>query len=234
MTETKRGPGYYPDFSTLDQREFWDDATRAKIEQRLDPDKPIRFFTSTEARTMQAVLNCVMPQDDRAEDRRIPVLALIDERLHTKKFDGFTSIEGTPDDDAGLPHRPAGRRGVGPGQTRRSLRRARPARARGCPAVAARRKSAGAAWPEQELPPKHFWQTVIRDAAAAYYAHPYAWDEIGFGGPAYPRGYFRLTEGLPEPWESDEKRYDWHAPADTRSDSYVANAEYFTQPRKKD
>jgi hypothetical protein len=27
------------------------------------------------------------------------------------------------------------------------------------------------------------------------YAHPYAWDEIGFGGPAYPRGYGALNFG---------------------------------------
>ena len=38
----------------------------------------------------------------------------------------------------------------------------------------------------------------------AYYAHPYAWDEIGFGGPAYPRGYFALNNGAPEPWEPRE------------------------------
>jgi hypothetical protein len=42
---------------------------------------------------------------------------------------------------------------------------------------------------------------LIEDCVTAYYSHPWAWDEIGFGGPAYPRGYMRIENGLPEPWE---------------------------------
>jgi hypothetical protein len=45
---------------------------------------------------------------------------------------------------------------------------------------------------------------ALRDISGAYYAHPYAWDEIGFGGPAYPRGYAALNNGAPEPWEPRE------------------------------
>ena len=44
----------------------------------------------------------------------------------------------------------------------------------------------------------------VRQICGIYYAHPYAWDEIGFGGPAYPRGYFALNNGAPEPWEPRE------------------------------
>jgi hypothetical protein len=32
----------------------------------------------------------------------------------------------------------------------------------------------------------------MRAALAAFYSHPWAWNEIGFGGPAYPRGFMRL------------------------------------------
>ncbi|MFP5406396.1 MAG: gluconate 2-dehydrogenase subunit 3 family protein, partial [Gammaproteobacteria bacterium] len=42
----------------------------------------------------------------------------------------------------------------------------------------------------------------------------------GFGGPAYPRAYMRLERGQAEPWESDEKRYDWKAPENSVSDAY--------------
>ena len=44
---------------------------------------------------------------------------------------------------------------------------------------------------------------LMEDCVTAYYSHPWAWDEIGFGGPAYPRGYMRLENGLPEPWEKE-------------------------------
>ena len=36
------------------------------------------------------------------------------------------------------------------------------------------------------------WSVCMRMILAAFYSHPWAWNEIGFGGPAYPRGYMRL------------------------------------------
>ena len=68
------------------------------------------------------------------------------------------------------------------------------------------------------MPVQRFWMLLVQDAVDAYYAHPYAWDEIGFGGPAYPRAYMRLEHGEPEPWEVEEQRYEWLAPADSVSD----------------
>jgi hypothetical protein len=70
----------------------------------------------------------------------------------------------------------------------------------------------------QRVPVHRFWTMLVEDCVEAYYAHPWAWDEIGFGGPAYPRGYIRLENGSAEPWESDEKRYEWKAPANSVSD----------------
>jgi Gluconate 2-dehydrogenase subunit 3 len=70
----------------------------------------------------------------------------------------------------------------------------------------------------QRMPVHRFWTLLVEDCVEAYYAHPWSWDEIGYGGPAYPRGYFRLERGEPEPWEVEEKRYFWQAPPDTVSD----------------
>jgi hypothetical protein len=44
----------------------------------------------------------------------------------------------------------------------------------------------------------------MRDLLTVFYAHPWSWNEIGFGGPAYPRGYARLGVGLSEEWEGEE------------------------------
>ncbi|MDQ3430688.1 MAG: gluconate 2-dehydrogenase subunit 3 family protein, partial [Actinomycetota bacterium] len=41
----------------------------------------------------------------------------------------------------------------------------------------------------------------LRYACTAFYAHPWSWNEIGFGGPAYPRGYKNLGVNRREPWE---------------------------------
>jgi hypothetical protein len=39
-----------------------------------------------------------------------------------------------------------------------------------------------------------------------YYAHPAAWAEIGFNGPASPRGHIRIWLGGRDPWEAKEER----------------------------
>jgi hypothetical protein len=39
-----------------------------------------------------------------------------------------------------------------------------------------------------------------------YYGHPTAWSEIGFGGPASPRGYVRMDFDRRDPWEAAEAK----------------------------
>jgi hypothetical protein len=51
------------------------------------------------------------------------------------------------------------------------------------------------------MPAARVWSLWTRYAATAFYAHPWAWNEIGFGGPAYPRGYKNLGLDRREPWE---------------------------------
>ncbi|RKE17482.1 GMC oxidoreductase [Streptomyces sp. TLI_171] len=50
-------------------------------------------------------------------------------------------------------------------------------------------------------PAAHVWSLWTRYACTAYYSHPEAWDEIGFGGPAFPAGYARLGLDRRERWE---------------------------------
>ena len=47
------------------------------------------------------------------------------------------------------------------------------------------------------------WSVCMRMVLEAFYSHPWAWNEIGFGGAAYPRGYMRLggSGGAREPFE---------------------------------
>ncbi|WP_139491931.1 gluconate 2-dehydrogenase subunit 3 family protein [Brevibacillus dissolubilis] len=56
------------------------------------------------------------------------------------------------------------------------------------------------AW--QQVPQKDFFKKLLHDVVAAYYSHPAVWSEIGYGGPAYPRGYVRVEKGLVDPWEA--------------------------------
>jgi hypothetical protein len=45
---------------------------------------------------------------------------------------------------------------------------------------------------------------VTRAILSEFYSHPWAWNEIGYGGPAYPRGFARLGVGQSEAWEGEE------------------------------
>ncbi|MDD2861718.1 MAG: gluconate 2-dehydrogenase subunit 3 family protein, partial [Acidiphilium sp.] len=49
-----------------------------------------------------------------------------------------------------------------------------------------------------------FDRRVLADIPACYYSHPTAWSEIGFGGPASPRGYVRMELNRRDPWEAIE------------------------------
>jgi hypothetical protein len=62
-----------------------------------------------------------------------------------------------------------------------------------------------AAW--DGMPSKLFFhQRVLADVVKAYYAHPTAWNEIGWGGPASPRGYVRMDFDRRDPWEAAEAK----------------------------
>ena len=52
----------------------------------------------------------------------------------------------------------------------------------------------------------HVWSLWTRYACTAFYAHPAAWNEIGFPGPAYPRGYKNPGVGEREPFEVADAR----------------------------
>ena len=56
------------------------------------------------------------------------------------------------------------------------------------------------------LPAAHVWSLWTRYACTAFYAHPFAWSEIGFPGPAYPRGYKNAGVGKLEPFEVRDAR----------------------------
>ena len=60
-----------------------------------------------------------------------------------------------------------------------------------------------AAWGEMSA--KTFFENrMAHDIVRAYYAHPTAWSEIGWGGPASPRGYVRMGFDRRDPWEAAE------------------------------
>jgi hypothetical protein len=189
--------GRYPDYNVLDEAGHWDETTRRTVLERVDTVPAIRFFTQPEVATLGVFCDLVLAQD---REPKIPVLHMVDAKLFAGELDGFV-FAGMPDDretwrlvarglDAaarqhGAPDFPGASREV---QTR---------------IVGAFHQGElrGEVW--DELSVANAWSVVMRAVLSAFYSHPWAWNEIGFGGPAYPRGYARLGAGQRESWEGE-------------------------------
>ena len=207
-----RQPGYYPGFSTLSQSPFWDDTTRKVVDERV-VSPPVRTFFSEDAWNFWTeVFAHLVPQTDRTPDRQIPLVPALDHRLAQNKTEGYRYADMPQDRvvyeigieaiDREAEHRYAGKFRVLPYRQQDLVLKA---------ISDGKPEAAPEIWKRMSV--KRFWQMIMTDAIDAYYAHPWAWDEIGFGGPAYPRAYTRLERGEPEPWEVEEKRYSWLPPA---------------------
>ena len=215
----RKQPGYYPGYSTLSQQKYWDAHTREVVLERVKHVPPIRFFTADEALLMEAVANCILPQDDRDENFKIPITNYIDDRLYSDRMPGYRYDDMPPDPEA---HRMGLRAIDETAMTIYSKHFVDLERIQQDFIMKSlhdgKKLAAKHIWSRMNV--ERFWSLLVQDCVAAYYAHPLAWDEIGFGGPAYPRGYMRLENGEPEPWEVDEKRYEWAAPMNSVSDIY--------------
>ncbi len=213
-------PGYYPGFRTLDQQKFWDAKTREVVLDRVENVPPIRFFAAEEQALMEAICRLILPQDDRDTAHTIPILPQIDKRLFDDTHDGYRYENMPPDREAyslGLQAvEEIAQHLHGNSFTALSYR----AQEEILESLHDGNPAAGhEIW--KRMPVERFWMLLGQDCVEAYYSHPWAWDEIGFGGPAYPRGYMRLEKGEAEPWESEEKRYEWEAPPESVSDKFT-------------
>lgn len=192
----------YPRADILAQRAHWDEATRAVVLDRVHNVPPFRFFDARRRRTLEALCARVVPQEHRPPDRRVPIAPWIDDRCHRRVTDGFRFADMPANEVAWT-------RGLdGLDQTAEALHGGRFDALDGGRQDEVLRAIAGgdppgAVW--ERLPARRWWiHIAARQIVGVYYAHPYAWDEIGFGGPAYPRGYTALNFGAPEPWEPRE------------------------------
>jgi hypothetical protein len=184
-----------PDFDVLKQTPYWDAVTTGVVMERLAPDTQLAFFTDREVSVARPLVDLLLGQHD---ERLVPALELIDTRLARGETDGW-HYDDLPEDadawrqtlawldeDAQATHQqPFARIGVDAQseliQTVQDL------------------SQDGKDW--HAYPASQVWSLWTRYACTAFYSHPYAWSEIGFGGPAYPRGYLNLGVDRLEHWE---------------------------------
>lgn len=200
------GATRYPGYDVLNKRDTpsWDAITREVVEERLCTPRQPRFFNPQEWEAVRALCDCVVAQpDDRLP---VPVAAMLDTRLFNGEGDGWR--------DARMPGlRGAWRNGLlaldaeSRADHETPFARLMPAQQIDLIERMQRGDLRNVAW--QDMPSDLFFsERVLHDLYGAYYAHPASWSEIGFGGPANPRGYVRLDKNRREPWEPIEASTD--------------------------
>ena len=195
-----RYPGY--DVMLKQDTPSWDAITREVIARRLAVPRQPRFFTQVEWETLSALCDRIMPQP--ADRPPVPLPAYVDAKLTEKHLDGYRYAALPGQDEAW-------RRGLAALDS--EARDAHGARFHTLPHEAQdaliKRMQEGRlvsdAWGGMPCQP-FFEHRVIADITHAYYAHPVAWNELGFGGPASPRGYVRMKLDQRDPWEAAEAK----------------------------
>jgi Gluconate 2-dehydrogenase subunit 3 len=185
--------GRFPGFNPVDQAGHWDPVTAGVVLSRLGKGASFRFFGLDEEAIATALCDLLVGQDG---EPRVPVAQMIDARLAEQETDGWRYQDMPEDGQAWrdslsfLEEDSRAKFGWSfaqcPDADQREL-------------IQAVQDAGSGYW--HGLNAAHVWSLWTRYACTAFYAHPAAWAEIGFPGPAYPRGYKNPGVNKREPSE---------------------------------
>jgi hypothetical protein len=188
----------FPGFDPLSQAPHWDQVTAELITSRAERPPSAEFFTDAERACAGALLHHLTGQH---HEPRVPVLQMIEARLAAGETDGWR-YEDMPEDAQ------AWRDTLGyldaDAQARYGTTFAGAAEDSRHHLIQAVQELGSRDW--HGLPAGHVWSLWTRYACTAFYSHPAAWAEIGFPGPAYPRGYKNAGVDKLEPFEVRDTR----------------------------
>ncbi|HEX3795891.1 MAG TPA: gluconate 2-dehydrogenase subunit 3 family protein [Acidimicrobiales bacterium] len=200
----------FPGFDVTEQSPHWDATTTAVVFRRLQPAGTPVFFDGAEEGAVRALLDRLLAQDD---EPRVDVFAVIDQRLAQRRGDGYRYAD-LPDDPEAWRQSIAGLEADAMLQFGRDFSSL--AKQQQINLIETVRTHEGQ-W--RGLPAKRVFSLWMRYACDAFYAHPLVWNEIGFGGPAYPRGYKNIGLDRREPWEVAENDAEDPVPWSSRADA---------------
>ncbi|HZG77560.1 MAG TPA: gluconate 2-dehydrogenase subunit 3 family protein [Paenibacillus sp.] len=198
MHNTLPTKSHYPDYDVMKEQEHWDPHTQSIVAARLHSEYGFRFLTLVEAEQL-GILAGLLTGDDRAEIVSY-IVSSIDESLG--------GAIGESERKAGVPKaQELMRQGL-------RLLDAASVLLFQAPYISIAKdkqrlllEGLGEDRPQPEptwrgFPAKPFFMKLMSLSHQAYYSHPTVWSEIGYGGPAYPRGYIRAHPNQLDPWEA--------------------------------
>jgi len=195
MSDRVRFPGY----STLAKRNTssWNEATRLVVDKRLYQPPARCFFTEDEWPILLAICDRIIPQEG---SDRVPIANFVDQKMAENLGDGYQQADQPSMQEMW-------RRGLRAINQEAKLRFGETfadlpgGRQDDVLHMVQRGDVRAPAW--KEIPPEEFFKgRLLHDVVTFYYAHPRGWDEMGFGGPASPRGYVRMGFDRYDPWDA--------------------------------
>lgn len=193
----------YEAYDVLDKWDSpsWNDQTREALRKRLEEVPERRFLSSGQWSLLEAIVARLIPQPEREEP--VPIVPWIDDMLHKNHGPGYRYADMPPLREAwrqgldAIAAEALDRHGKTFEQlstkdqdellTDVQLNRVESRNWNGLPAGG------------------FFLRLLLKETVGIYYSHPSAWSEIGYGGPASPRGYARLGFDERDPWEAIER-----------------------------
>lgn len=190
---------HYPGFDVMSQVDAWDPHTQSVVtERQKDPPRP-KFLTANEAELLRTIAGHLL-YENRDEALSF-VVSHFDHRLNSKVGESQRKPQVPPEDDLvrwGL----AAFDAVAAHQYGHSFLQCDTQQQFELISQLQRGKWQLEALPKHALlPQKALFKKLLDLAVEAHASHPTVWSEIGYAGPAYPRGYYRLERGLTDPWE---------------------------------
>lgn len=189
---------HYPSYDVMTEKDHWDDHTQSIVTARLLREYEYRFLTLVEAEVLRSWCSQLMG-DNRADIIQY-VLCHIDESLYSDAGEGQRK--------PGVPPAPQlirdGVAAIDATAQRLYTNHFFHLNDNEQQQIMSDVSGGTAILPEiwGTVPQKELFVKLLTLTVEAYYSHPTVWSEIGYGGPAYPRGYVRTQGGHLDPWEA--------------------------------
>ncbi|MBN3527219.1 gluconate 2-dehydrogenase subunit 3 family protein [Paenibacillus apiarius] len=189
---------HYPSFDVMKERDEWDSHTQIIVTERLREETTWQALQELELATLGAVCRLLVA-DER--DNVISYILMHFDQIITSKIGEGQRKAGVPEEKTlireglqQLDNKARNEHGAPFDQLKGAQQ-----------SEILERLSEGKLQLSPEwtaLKQKGLFKKLLGTAIDAYCSHPDIWSEIGYAGPAYPRGYVRGDIGQLDPWEA--------------------------------
>ncbi|TDF99480.1 gluconate 2-dehydrogenase subunit 3 family protein [Paenibacillus piri] len=197
------GQSHYPSFEVMNEQDEWDDHTQTIVTSRLKPNINLQFLTSKEAELVKRISSLFV--NDQTPEVLDFVVGHIDQTLYQSPGESQRKADVPKAPElirAGLQ---AIEQGVQEQYTSAFLELDMAEQKQYLQYISESIAKPQEVW--DGIPQEALFKKLLNLTYESYCSHPKVWSEIGYAGPAYPRGYVRTQLGQLDPWEAQPEQW---------------------------